>query len=151
MTIRHLFVTVLAGAVAAMTPLVAHHSFSAEFDASREIKATGKVTKLEWTNPHAWFYVDVTEVCEGPAGSEKSKSWKCASPAGAQPIDWAFELASPNGLMRLGWSRNSLKNGEVVTVEGTRAKDGSRKGNARSVAMADGKRLFAGSSQNSTP
>jgi hypothetical protein len=140
----------LAGAlVAAAPPAVAHHSFSAEFDSSKEIKATGKVTKLEWTNPHAWFHIDASEVCEGPQGSEKAKAWKCAKVDAAN--DWAFELASPNGLMRLGWSRNSLKNGEVVTVEGTRAKDGSRKGNARSVVMADGKRLFAGSSQTSTP
>ena len=150
MTTRNSFVTVLAGAVMAVVPVIAHHSFSAEFDATKEIKATGKVTTLEWTNPHAWFHVDISEICEGPAESEKNKTWKCASTSGAQPVDWAFELASPNGLMRLGWSRNSLKNGEVVTVEGTRAKDGSRKGNARSVVV-NGKRLFAGSSQASTP
>ena len=150
MTTRHSFVTVLAGAVVAVAPVIAHHSFSAEFDASKEIKATGKVTTLEWTNPHAWFHVDISEICEGPAESEKNKTWKCVSVSGAQPVDWAFELASPNGLMRLGWSRNSLKNGEVVTVEGTRAKDGGRKGNARSVVV-NGKRLFAGSSQTSTP
>ena len=150
MTTRHSFVTVLAGAVMAVAPVIAHHSFSAEFDATREIKATGKVTTLEWTNPHAWFHVDISEICEGPAESEKNKTWKCANASGAQPVDWAFELASPNGLMRLGWSRNSLKNGEVVTVEGTRAKDGSRKGNARSVVV-NGKRLFAGSSQTSAP
>jgi len=150
MTTRNSFVTVLAGAVMAVVPVIAHHSFSAEFDATKEIKATGKVTTLEWTNPHAWFHVDISEICEGPAESEKNKTWKCANASGAQPVDWAFELASPNGLMRLGWSRNSLKNGEVVTVEGTRAKDGSRKGNARSVVV-NGKRLFAGSSQASTP
>jgi hypothetical protein len=150
MTTRNSFVTVLAGAVMAVAPVIAHHSFSAEFDATKEIKATGKVTSLEWTNPHAWFHVDISEICEGPAESEKNKTWKCANANGPQPIDWAFELASPNGLMRLGWSRTSLKNGEVVTVEGTRAKDGSRKGNARSVVV-NGKRLFAGSSQASTP
>ena len=150
MTTRKSFVTVLAGAVIAVAPVIAHHSFSAEFDATKEIKATGKVTTLEWTNPHAWFHVDISEICEGPAESEKNKTWKCANASGAQPVDWAFELASPNGLMRLGWSRTSLKNGEVVTVEGTRAKDGSRKGNARSVVV-NGKRLFAGSSQASTP
>jgi len=151
MTNRRSFVTVLVAALIAVTPVVAHHSFSAEFDATKEVKVTGKVTTLEWTNPHAWFHVDISEICEGPAGSEKSKSWKCVPAASGQPLDWAFELASPNGLMRLGWSRNSLKSGEVVTVEGTRAKDGSRRGNARSVVMADGKRLFAGSSQTSNP
>lgn len=150
MTNRRSFVTMLVAAVIAVTPVVAHHSFSAEFDAAREIKVTGKVTTLEWTNPHAWFHVDITEICEGPAGSEKNKTWKC-SPGGSGPVDWAFELASPNGLMRLGWSRNSLKSGDVVSVEGSRAKDGSRRGNARSVVMADGKRLFAGSSQTSNP
>lgn len=151
MRIRNAFMAVLAGAVVGAAPAIAHHSFSAEFDASKELKATGKVTKLEWTNPHAWFHIEASELCEGPAASEKNKTWKCAKVDPAQPTDWAFELASPNGLMRLGWSRNSLKGGEVVTVEGTRAKDGTRKGNARSVVMADGKRLFAGSSQSSTP
>lgn len=151
MTNRRSLMTVLVAALIAATPVVAHHSFSAEFDASREVKVTGKVTTLEWTNPHAWFHVDISEICEGPAGAEKAKAWKCGPPASGQPLDWAFELASPNGLMRLGWSRNSLKSGEVVTVEGTRAKDGSRRGNARSVVMADGKRMFAGSSQTSNP
>ena len=150
MSIRDAFVIALAGAVVATAPVIAHHSFSAEFDASKEIKATGTVTKLEWTNPHAWFHIQASELCEGPAGSEKSNAWTCTKPA-AQQHDWGFELASPNGLMRLGWSRNSLKNGDVVTVVGTRARDGSRAGNARSIVMADGKRLFAGSSQNSTP
>jgi hypothetical protein len=148
---RRSLVTLLAAAVIAATPVVAHHSFSAEFDATKEIKVTGKVTTLEWTNPHAWFHVDISEICEGPAESEKNKTWKCGAAGTGQPVDWAFELASPNGLMRLGWSRNSLKSGEVVTVEGTRAKDGSRRGNARSVVIADGKRLFAGSSQKSNP
>ena len=151
MTERRSLIAVLVAALFAAIPVGAHHSFSAEFDATREVKVTGKVTTLEWTNPHAWFHVDITEICEGPAGSEKAGTWKCGPAASGQPVDWAFELASPNGLMRLGWSRNSLKSGEVVTVEGTRAKDGSRRGNARSVVMADGKRLFAGSSQTSNP
>jgi hypothetical protein len=150
MRIRDAFVIALACAVAATAPVVAHHSFSAEFDASKEIKATGTVTKVEWTNPHAWFYIAASQLCEGAAGSEKSNAWTCTK-GDAQQNDWAFELASPNGLMRLGWSRNSLKNGDVVTVVGTRAKDGTRKGNARSVVMGDGKRLFAGSSQSSSP
>ena len=150
MRIRNAFVITLVGAAVAAAPVIAHHSFSAEFDASKEIKATGTVSKLEWTNPHAWFHIEASELCEGPAGSEKSNAWKCTK-TGGQQHDWAFELASPNGLMRLGWSRNSLKNGDVVTVVGTRAKDGSRTGNARSVVMADGKRLFAGSSQSNTP
>lgn len=150
--VRDAFVIALAAAAVTAAPAVAHHSFSAEFDAMKEIKATGKVTKLEWTNPHAWFHIDASELCEGPQGTEKANTWKCVKPEPSAQNDWAFELASPNGLMRLGWSRNSLKSGEVVTVVGTRAKDGTNKGNARSVVMADGKRLFAGSSQSgSTP
>jgi hypothetical protein len=150
MSIRNLFaIAALTGAAAAAAPVIAHHSFSAEFDAGKEIKATGTVTKVEWMNPHAWFFIDASELCEGPAGTEKSDSWKCAKADGRQ--NWGFELASPNGLMRLGWSRNALKSGDVVTVVGTRAKDGSPNANARSVVLPGGKRLFAGSSQGTTP
>ena len=151
MIVRHACLWTLA-IVASITPLKAHHSFAAEFDANKEVKATGKVTKVEWMNPHAWFYVDVGELCEGPAGSGKSNSWKCAKLDATQKNgEWGFELASPNGLMRLGWTRKSLQIGDVVTVEGTRAKDGGAKGNARSVMTNTGQRLFAGSSQGTTP
>ena len=139
--------------LAASWPLVAHHSFSAEFDSSQELKSTGTVTKIEWQNPHAWFYLDVEELCLRSAaaeGADEENPWTCAAPdAGA--ADWAFELASPNGLMRLGWSRNSLKIGEQVTVEGTRARDGTRKSNARTIMTPDGRRLLAGSSEGSNP
>ena len=147
--------TIAAAAVAASLPLAAHHSFSAEFDASKEIRATGSVTKLDWQNPHGWIHMTVTEICErtaarGPDAVEQE--WACRSPAGDEKgADWAFELGSPNGLMRQGWTRNSLKAGDVVTVLGSRARDGSTNSNARSVTMADGKRLFAGSSQEATP
>jgi hypothetical protein len=150
--------TVTAMAVAAAVaslPLAAHHSFSAEFDASKEIKATGSVTKLDWQNPHGWIHLMVTEICErtaarGPNAVEQE--WACRTPAaGEEKADWAFELGSPNGLMRQGWTRNSLKQGDVITVLGSRARDGSTNSNARSVTTADGKRLFAGSSQDSTP
>lgn len=141
-----------AAVLAASVPVIAHHSFAAEFDATKEVKTTGKVTKVEWMNPHAWFYVEAEEVCEGPAGSERNKTWTCARTNAAQTnADWAFELSSPNGLMRQGWTRTAMKVGDVVTVEGARSRDGGRKGNARSVVLADGKRLFAGSSQGSTP
>ena len=113
----------------AARPMAAHHAFAAEFDADKPVKLTGAVTKLEWTNPHAWIYVDV-----------KDESGNVAN--------WGFELASPNGLMRNGWTRFSLKAGDVVTVEGSRAKNGSTSANAQVVIMADtGRRLFAGSSQ----
>jgi hypothetical protein len=115
-------------------PLVAHHSFSAEFDASKTFKFTGTVTKVEWMNPHTFFYIDVVD--------EKTK----------KVTNWAMEMGSPNGLMRNGWTRNTMKIGDKVMVEGSMAKDGSPTGNARTVVLADsGKKLFAGSSQGTNP
>jgi hypothetical protein len=150
---------IAAAAAAASLPLAAHHSFSAEFDASKEIKATGAVTKLDWQNPHGWIHLTVTEICErtaaarGPGAARDPDAvepeWACRAPrSNEKEADWAFELGSPNGLMRQGWTRNSLKQGDVVTVLGSRARDGSTNSNARSVTTADGKRLFAGSSQD---
>ena len=153
--------SIAAAAVAASLPLAAHHSFSAEFDASKEIKATGAVTKLDWQNPHGWIHLIVTEICErtaAPRGPDAARGpdaveqeWACRAPGNNENGDWAFELGSPNGLMRQGWTRNSLKQGDVVTVQGSRARDGSTNSNARSVTTAEGKRLFAGSSQDASP
>jgi hypothetical protein len=113
----------------AALPGSAHHSFAAEFDASKPVNLTGAVTKVEWMNPHTWFYIDV-----------KDETGKVTN--------WAVEMGSPNGLMRAGWTRNSMKLGDVVTVEGSRAKDGSNNANARAVTLAStGKKLFAASSQ----
>jgi Family of unknown function (DUF6152) len=126
-----LAVIAIAGLFVCSAPVIAHHSFSAEFDANQPIKLTGTVTKLEWANPHAWLYIDV-----------KDETGKIAN--------WGLELGGPNVLMRQGWSRNSLKAGDVIMVEGTRAKDGSNIANARSITL-NGKRMFAGSSQGVTP
>ena len=119
-----------AGAGSA-APVVAHHSFAAEFDADSPIALSGVVTKIEWRNPHTFFYIDV-ETDDG------------------EYENWALEMGSPNGLTRRGWSRNSLQIGDEVSVEGSRAKDGSLKGNVRSVVLSTGERLFAGSSQPDT-
>jgi len=105
----------------------AHHSFAAEFDRNLPVTVTGTVTKVEWMNPHARFYID--------AKDEAGKT-----------VNWDFELASPNGLMRRGWTRNSMKIGDLVTVTGSRAKNNPSVGNASTVTLADGKKLFAGSS-----
>jgi hypothetical protein len=128
-TTAAVLLTVL-GAFTVTVPAAAHHSFSAEFDADAPIELTGVVTKVEWMNPHTFFYIDV----EGENGEYQN---------------WALELGSPNGLTRRGWTRNSLEIGDEVTVTGSRARDGSLKGNARSVVLADGKRLFNGQNEDS--
>lgn len=117
----------LAATLVTGLPAAAHHSFAAEFDANSPIELSGTVTKVEWANPHTFFYLDVTN-------------------AKGEVEPWALEMGSPNGLMRRGWTRNSMKIGDAVTITGWRAKDGSFKGNARSVSLADGTKLFAGSS-----
>ena len=110
----------------------AHHSFAAEFDSDQTFEYSGVVTKIDWLNPHVYFYIDV----EMDDGSVQN---------------WAMEMGSPNGLMRRGWTRNSLQIGDVVSTAGSKARDGSAKGNARTVTLASGDRLFAGSSQEVTP
>ena len=115
------------GLVVASAPAIAHHSFAAEYDASKPITLKGAVTKIEWTNPHARFYIDVKD--------DKGTV-----------TNWNLELASPNVLTRQGWTRKSLEVGDQITVEGSLAKDGSKMANARVVTLANGKRVFAGSS-----
>ena len=126
---------VLAGALGILVSavsMVAHHSFAAEYDANKPVTLKGAVSKVEWTNPHARFYVDVKD--------DKGVV-----------TTWNLELASPNVLTRNGWTRKSLNVGDVVTVQGSLAKDGSKMANARLVTLADGKKVFAGSSGGDGP
>jgi len=120
-------VVAAALAVYSVTAIHAHHSFSAEYDRDKPIELTGTVTKLEWTNPHARIYIDVKD-------------------ADGKVENWDFELGPPNGLMRQGWNRNSLREGHVVTIKGFLSKDQERVANARSVSLPDGRQVLAGSS-----
>jgi hypothetical protein len=127
-----LMLTALLGLGVGGQRLLAHHSFAAEFAADQPLKIKGAVNRVDWVNPHSFLYVDVADA----AG--KVTTWKC-------------ETAPPNGLFRRGWTKSTIKKGEVVEVEGFRAKDGSNLMNARSVLMANGKRMFAGSSGDGAP
>ena len=115
------------GLVVWADPCLAHHSFDAEYDRSKTVVIKGLVTKLEWTNPHARFYVDVKEDT-------------------GKVTNWNLELGSPNGLTRAGWTRRSLTIGDAVTVTISLARDGSKMANARDVVLADGRKVFAASS-----
>jgi hypothetical protein len=107
--------------------MFAHHSFSAEFDAKKTVTLKGSVTKVDWLNPHIWIYLDVKD----DAG--KVTHWQC-------------EGGAPNSLTRNGWTKNDLKQGDAITINGTMAKDASNTCNASQVALPDGRRVFAGSS-----
>ena len=121
-----------AGLLISGGPALAHHSFAAEYDANQPLTLKGTVTKIEWTNPHARFYISVKD--------EKGVL-----------TDWNLELASPNGLVRNGWTRKSLNVGDEVTVQGSAARDGSKMANARVVTLANGRQVFAGSSGGDAP
>ena len=136
---RYLAVRAAASVLlAASLPMSAHHSFAAEYDSTKPITLTGTVKELKWQNPHAYVFVDV-----------KDESGKT--------VTWALETLSPNALQRSGWTRESLKKGDAITVEAYKAKDprpltdGSLHGNGRSFALADGKRVFAGAAEDGGP
>jgi hypothetical protein len=118
-----------AGLALIVAPAMAHHSFAAEYDAKKPVTLKGIVTKVDWMNPHVYFYLDVTD--------EKGNI-----------TNWAFEMGPPGLLQRSGWTRNTMKVGDEITVDGTLAKDSSNQANARTVTMTNtGKRLGAASSE----
>ena len=118
--------------LATAAPLLAHHSFAAEFDRTKQIKVTGTVTKIEWRNPHIWIYVDV-----------KDESGKVTN--------WGFQGGPPSYLTRVGWTRNDLKLGQAVTMQGFRASDGSNHASGGRVTLQDGRVLFGGSAEEVGP
>ena len=120
------------GLVVVATPVVAHHSFAAEYDANKQVTVKGSVTRIEWTNPHTHVYIDVKDD-KGNVTNLK------------------FELASPLVLLQCGWTARLLNVGDEVTVEGAMAKDGANRANARVVTLADGRRVSAGSSGGDLP
>ena len=127
-----LAVTVITLLVVAAMPLMAHHSFAAEFDSKKVVSLTGYVTKVEWTNPHVWFYMDV-----------KDESGKINN--------WGFEMGPPHLLQGSGWTRTTMKLGDQLTVNGSMAKNGTNRVNARNVTTKEGKKLGAASSEGVTP
>ena len=113
-------------------PMSAHHSFAAEFDVKQPVTLKGTVTKVEWTNPHVWIYIDVAN------DSGTVEHWQC-------------ENGAPNALARMGWTRHSLNVGDKITIEGFRAKNADYTANARQVTLADGRKVFSGSAEDGGP
>lgn len=127
-------VMALAIAASVSRPLSAHHSFAAEYDSNKPVNVKGAVTKIEWNNPHVYFYIDVRDEKTGKV------------------TNWAFEMGAPAVIQRSGWKRTTMKIGDMVIVTGSQAKSGRPHGNARTVTMAStGQRLGAGSSEGPTP
>ena len=128
---RHRLAIVVTGVLCAAVPLLAHHSVAGEYDVTKPVTIKGTVSKVEWTNPHARFYVDTNE--------------------NGKVVTWNMELASPSALARNGWTSRTLKVGDEVTVKGYAAKVAQYRGDARSVITADGRSLFGGASDDGRP
>ena len=129
---RAKFPLVAVALLAAPLNILAHHSFAAEFDANKPLVLKGKITKVDLVNPHAWLYMDVTD-------------------SNGKVVNWAIEMGAPNALIRRGITKNTVPIGAELTVEGFAAKDGSATANGRTLRMADGRALFAGSSNTGAP
>ena len=120
------------GLMLAAVPVLAHHSFAAEYDAQKPVKFQGTVTQMEWINPHAWIHVDVKQ-------------------ADGRMVNWMVEAGAPNALLRRGFNKQSLLPGTVILVEGYQAKDGAMRANGRDITYTDGRKLFVGSSGTGAP
>jgi len=132
MRTSHLVAVALLAMIASGATLAAHHSFAAEFDGSKPVTLKGTVTKMEWTNPHAWLHIDV----KGPDG---------------KTVTWMIEGGAPNALLRRGWNRTSVAAGTAVVVQGYRARDGSNRASGGDLTLPDGKKLFIGSTGTGAP
>ena len=132
MRTSHLVAVALLAMIASGATLAAHHSFAAEFDGSKPVTLKGTVTKMEWTNPHAWLHVDV----KGPDG---------------KVVEWMIEGGAPNALLRRGWNRESVARGTAIVIQGFRARDGSNRASGGDVTLPDGKKLFIGSTGTGAP
>ena len=130
---RIVFGLMIVAAMTAVTvPLMAHHSFAAEFDSQKVVTMDGIVTKIDWTNPHVWFYMDVKD-------------------ASGKVTNWGFEMGPPHLLQGSGWTRTTMKLGDQIHVVGSSAKNGSNRANARTVTTPDGKKMGAASSEGQQP
>ncbi len=130
--IRILLVAIVLMGLGASQQLVAHHAFSSEFDATKPVKLRGKITKMEWVNPHAWMHMQVID-------------------ENGEAQNWMIEAGPPGALVRRGWKKSSVRPGTEVLVEGYQATDGPFRANGRDVTFPDGRRLFAGSSGTGAP
>lgn len=133
MRLRAFGILGVTSVILAAAPLMAHHSFAAEYDAKKPIELKGTITKVDWMNPHVYFYIDVKD-------------------DGGKISNWAFEMGPPRLLERGGWKKSTMKEGDEVIVSGTLAKDGGKHGNARSVTLANtGQKLGGASSEGTIP